>query len=267
MKTTALSQVNIRTLSIEAPLGWLQHGWEDFRKAPAIGLAHGISVSFSGLVLLMLFYDQFWLLAGLITGFLAVAPVIAVGLYAVSHALENSKPVSFLLIFNTWWSWRGHPHHDWRLVLFGLLLCLAGAGWVMTSAAFFTLFSSIPINQPIDFIRYVILSDDNVLFEAWWVLGIVLAAPIFASTVITLPLLLEREIPVQDAVMISWKVVLQNPVPMAFWALLIFVSTSLGVVMLIGSIVVVPVLSHASWHAYRSTVDASGLPARVSNSL
>ena len=255
----------VQTLSVNSlqPLDWLKRGWEDFKQAPWIGLAHGVAVDTFGFLLLVIAYDQFWLLAGAITGFLAVAPVIAVGLYAVSRALERGEPVDFMLVLRTWWSWRGKPHHDWRLVRFGLLLCLSGTGWVLTSAALITLLSPEPVNQPLDFLRYVVLSRDSFLFEIWLILGGALAAPVFASTVVTLPLLLDRKISILDAVLVSWKVVMENPQAMALWAGLIMVTTMLGALALVGSVIVIPVLGHASWHAYRDTVNASGLPPRI----
>ena len=267
MKTIAVSEVEIKPLSPDAPWRWLQHGWQDFKRAPVIGIAHGAAVSLFGFLLLLLAYDEFWLLAGAFTGFLAVAPVIAVGLYGVSQALEQNKPASFGLVFRVWWSWRGKPHHDWRLVRFGLLLCLSGTGWVLTSAAFITVFSEQPINRPEDFLRYVVLAGDNHLFEAWWIMGVALAAPVYASSVVTLPLLLERKIPILDAVLVSWKVVMQNPLPMALWALLIMMSSMLGLLALAGSIIVVPVLGHASWHAYRDAVGTEHLPTRARDVL
>lgn len=267
MTSTAVSEVEIQSLTLNDPWQWLQRGWQDFKQAPLIGIFHGAGVSAFGFLLLVMAYDKFWLLAGAFTGFLAVAPVVAVGLYAVSQALEQGKPATFVLVFRTWWSWRGKPHHDWRLVRFGLLLCLSGTGWVLTSAAFITLFSEQPINRPEDFLRYVVLARDNHLFEIWWVMGVALAAPVYASTVVTLPLLLDRKIPILDAVLVSWKVVMQNPLPMALWALLILASSLLGLLALAGSIIVVPVLGHASWHAYRDSVRADHLPPRARDIL
>jgi len=73
-----------------------------------------------------------------------------------------------------------------------------------------------------------------------------------------MPLLLDRRITVRQAVLTSWAVVLANPVPMALWAALIVVLTLLGLgTLLIGLVVVMPLLGHASWHAYRELVDAS----------
>jgi uncharacterized membrane protein len=66
-----------------------------------------------------------------------------------------------------------------------------------------------------------------------------------------------------QAVLTSWHTVLNNPLPMAFWAALIMGFSLLGFgSVLLGLVAVVPMLGHASWHAYRDLVDVSELPAR-----
>ena len=257
----------IRTLHLLQPLQWLALAWRDIERAPAVGLAHGAALALFGGVLLAAAHERFWLLAGALSGFLLVAPVLAVGLYAVSRALQRGEPAGFALVMHTWLSWRGRPRHgwrhDWRLVRFGLLLAAAGTGWVLTSASLITWLAPQPVLQPMDFVRHVVLARGGLLFEAWLVLGGVLAAPVFASSVITLPLLLDRQISVLDAVLTSWRAVLANPLPMALWAGLVMGFTLLGLgSALLGLVLIVPMLGHASWHAYRDTVDASALPER-----
>ena len=105
------------------------------------------------------------------------------------------------------------------------------------------------------------LAKEGYLFEIWLLMGGILAAPIFASTAIAMPLLLDRRVSLLQAVLTSWQAVLANPLPMAFWAALIMGLTLLGLATaLLGLIVVIPLLGHASWHAYRDLVDVSGLP-------
>ncbi len=146
---------------------------------------------------------------------------------------------------------------------FGALLALAGTGWVLTSAALITLLAPVPITTPLEFIRHVMLARNGFLFELWLALGGVLAAPIFASTAITIPLLLDRRVTLMQAILTSWRAVLANPLPMAFWAALIMGFTLLGLgSALLGLVAVIPMLGHASWHAYRDLVDASALPER-----
>jgi uncharacterized membrane protein len=121
----------------------------------------------------------------------------------------------------------------------------------------------VPINTPLDFVHHVMLAQNGWLFELWLALGGVMAAPLFASSVVSMPLLLDRRISLWQAVLTSWRTVLANPVAMAFWAALIMGFTLLGLgSLLLGLIPVIPMLGHASWHAYRDLVDASALPLR-----
>jgi uncharacterized membrane protein len=256
------------TLTLRQPLQWLARGWQDTRRCGAVSYAHGLALAVFGQLLLAVAHHHFWLLAGAFSGLLVVGPVLATGLYALSRALERGEPASWRLVLQTWLSWRRHGSSrdgkDWRLVRFGLLLGLAGTGWVLTSAALITLLSPVPIEQPLDFLRHVVLARDNWLFELWLALGGLMAAPIFASSAIALPLLLDRRVSVLQAVITSWETVLRDPLPMALWAALIMGLTLLGLLTaLLGLIVVMPLLGHASWHAYRDLVDASAWPERT----
>jgi uncharacterized membrane protein len=83
--------------------------------------------------------------------------------------------------------------------------------------------------------------------------------------VISMPMLLDRKVSVLQAVLTSWKAVLTHPLPMVFWAFLIMGFSLLGIFSLfLGLILIVPMLGHSSWHAYRQLIDASGLEERMS---
>jgi uncharacterized membrane protein len=259
--------VAIRTVDLLAPLHWLALGWRDMTRASWLSLLHGIVLAAFGLVLLLVAHEKFWLLAGAFSGFLVVAPVLATSLYAISRALAHGRAVHLQLLVDTWLSWQQSRVSErggyWCMVRFGLLLALAGTGWVLTSAALITLMASAPVHAPIDFLRLVVLARDDYLFEIWLLMGGVLAAPIFASSVVSMPLLLDRRISVMPAVLTSWRVVLANPAPMAVWAAVIMLLVVLGFATgLLGLVVLVPLLGHASWHAYDALVDASALPER-----
>lgn len=249
------ARVGVRSVSAARPLHWLALGWRDLACGPRAALLHGAALAAFGIVLLVVARGEFWLLAGAFSGFLLVAPVLATGLYAISRTLEHGQRASLATALDAW-----RPR-DGRLVGFGLLLALAGTGWVLTSAALITSFAAEPVRNPADFLRIVVLREASALFETWLALGGVLAAPMFASSVIAIPLLLDRRIGVLAAVLTSWRVVLANPVPLAIWAALIMLLTLAGMAtLMIGLVVVVPWLGHASWHAYRDLVDPSRLP-------
>lgn len=249
----------VRTIPLLRPLQWLVLAWRDIIRCPLLSIAHGVALALFGALLTALAHDRFWLLVGAFSGFLLVAPVLATGLYALSRALERGEPADARCVLRTWLHWRRPDGvRDTRLVRFGLLLALAGTGWVMTSAALVTALAPQPIASPIEFVHLVVLAPDNYLFGLWLALGGVLAAPVFASSVVTMPLLLDRNISVMDAVLTSWRVILANPAPMALWAGLIMGFTLLGLAsLLLGLILLMPMLGHASWHAYRDLVQAA----------
>jgi uncharacterized membrane protein len=258
----------IRAISLAQPLQWLALGASDMVRCGWLSLVHGVALAAFGAVLLLVAHDRFWLLAGAFSGFLVIAPVLATSLYAMSRALERKEPVNLQLITKTWTRWQYSRFvvrgGYWCLVRFGLLLALAGTGWVLTSAALITLLAPQPILGPADFLRHVVLAPHSYLFELWLALGGLMAAPLFASTVISMPLLLDRRVNVMQAVLASWQCVLKNPLALALWAALIMLLTSLGLgTLLVGLTFVMPVMGHASWHAYRDLVDASSLPERL----
>ena len=247
----ASRRFGVRPIPTLRPLGWLAAGWRDLMRCPGPGLLHGAVLAAFGAGLFWFARDRFWLLAGAFSGFMIVGPLAATGLYAISRALERGEPAGLHTAIAVW-----RPN-DHRLVLFGLLLGAAGTGWVLTSAALITGFSAVPIRTPEEFLRIVVLSETSHLFESWLALGGFLAAPVFASSVVAMPMLLDRPISVLGAVLTSWRVVMEHPLPMALWAALLLALTFAGMVtLLLGLIVVAPWLAHASWHAYRDLVEA-----------
>jgi uncharacterized membrane protein len=248
--TASTHRPTARAVAPGQPFAWLARGWADLLRRPLPGLLHGLATALFGALLVVVARDRFWLLAGAFSGFMLVAPVVATGLYAISRSLEQQRPAGLRDALATW-----RPR-DGRLVLFGVLLALAGTGWVLTSASLITRYAAAPVNSPLDFLHVVVLGRQDWLFEIWLLLGSVLAAPMFASSVVAIPLLLDRPVSVRDAVLASVRAALINPLPMALWATLILVITLLGMATaLVGLVVAVPWLAHASWHAYRDLVE------------
>lgn len=250
MAMTSASALSSQTpgpipVGLHSPWRWLALGWADFRRNPLPGLVHGALLAAFGWLLLWAVHDRFWLLAGAFSGFLIVAPILATGLYHVSRAAGAGRRAGLGEVAGLWRS------GDGRLVRFGLLLGLAGTGWVLTSAGLITLWSAEPIRQPVDFLRHVVLARELGLFEVWLLLGALLAAPVFASSVVAIPMLVDTSVPVSMAVAESWRAVADHPVPMVLWAVMIALLIGLGMVTaLLGLVVLVPVIAHASWHAY-----------------
>ena len=265
--TVPLPQV--RSVAATQPLVWLARGWRDLRRVGWLSLAHGLALALFGLLIAAVVRDRFWVMAGALSGFLVVAPILATSFYVLSRALERGEPANLAAVRRTWLFWQSSHQNSkwgndyWCLVQFGALLALAGTGWVLTSAALITLLAPLPVHQPADVLNPVVLSPDSGLFALWLAMGSLLAAPIFASSVVAIPLLLDRQATLWQAILTSWQAVLANPATMALWAALLMVLTLLGLgTLLLGLVVVMPLLGHASWHAYRDLVDADSLPLR-----
>jgi uncharacterized membrane protein len=250
------------------PLVWLVLAWRDMARSGWVSFIHGLAMALGGIAITAIAYQRFWLLAGAISGFLVVAPVLATSLYALSRALERGEKADFSLILKTWLNWQNSHFNKWNsdywcMVQFGSLLALAATGWVITSAALITLLAPFPIHTPGDFVQHVMMAEQGWLFELWLAMGGMMAAPIFASSAVAMPMLLDRKVTLMQAILTSWQTVLTNPVPMALWAALILGFTLLGLgSLMLGLIAVIPMLGHGSWHAYRALVDASSLPMR-----
>lgn len=250
------------------PLVWLVYAWRDMARVGWVSFAHGLVLAVLGAAIVAIAHQRFWLLAGALSGFMVIAPVLATSLYALSRALERGEEADVSVVLKTWLNWQNSHLNKWgndywAMVQFGALLALAATGWVLTSAALITLLAPAPILGPLDFVRHVVLAQDSWLFELWLAMGGVMAAPMFASSVVSMPLLLDRRVTLMQAVLTSWQTVLANPIPMGLWAAIIMGFTLLGLgSLLLGLIAVIPMLGHASWHAYRDLVDASSLPPR-----
>ena len=230
---------------MDAPFRWLRLGWADFLRNPGPGLFHGALLACIGWLLLWAAGDRFWMLAGAFSGFMIVAPILTTGLYQISRQCATGHCVGMSEVFRIWRSLDG------RLMVFGLLLSFAATGWVMTSASMITALAPVPVRNPVDFLRHVVLSGDSWLFEVWLFLGGVLAAPMFASSVVAIPMLVDTQASVRAAVLASWNAVGSYPFVLGLWALIIMTLVGVGMLTgLVGLVVVVPVLAHASWHAY-----------------
>lgn len=239
------------------PLQWLVLGWQDFRRAAWPSGFHGLVVATGGVVILALAIQFTALLPGAMSGFVLVGPILATGLYDISRRLATGQTPRLDHVFRAW------RKGTRPLIWLGVLLMIAGTLWVMVSLVLFGLFVKAPIDNLYAFLRYAVQQQGDLLFGLWLLLGALGSALVFAATAVSVPLLLDRETDLRSAVLTSVRAVGDNPGPMALWAILIMLATVLSLATaMLGFIVTVPVIGHATWHAYRDLVDSSALPLR-----
>jgi len=247
----------VREVGLDAPLRWLAAGWRDMARAFGPSLFHGLLVMAAGWTIAVAALHFWPILPGAFSGFVLVAPILATGLYELSRRLAIGEKPNLAHVFDAW------ARGTRPLVWLGVGLALAATAWVLLSALLVALFVREPIVGLDGFLRHIVVGRGSNLFGVWMLAGGVGAALVFAATVVSVPLLVDRRIDLRAAVVTSLRAVGANPLPMALWATLIMLLTALSMAtFMVGFAFAIPVLGHASWHAYRETVDASGAPPR-----
>lgn len=244
-------QPRIRQVPVDRPWTWLAAGWRDLLAAPGPSLACGLVPVVAGwcAITLLAWFDLPYLVLPLGAGFFFMGPFIAVGLYEISRRREAGLIVNGEI----WLAWRRNPD---QIALMGVLLLLFHLAWMRTSQLLFALFDW--RTQSWDrFADVVWLSSRSLPFLVVGVAcGAALAAASFVLGAFAIPYLLDRRnANLFEAIATSVTAVRRNPRPMLLWAGLIVLLVGLGMVPgLLGLAVVVPVMGHATWHAYRDIV-------------
>ena len=256
-ETTVFNDINVATppvlpevrkITLDDPWKWLSLGWRDVRAAPNFSLPYGlVFVAVSYLIVWGLIDgDMFFMLPLLAAGFFLSAPILGLGLYGISRSLEQNQKIEFCQIQK---SWRSNPVH---ISAMGIILMLIMLFWMLAAILVFVMFFN---NPSLDLNQF--LSGENNLFLLMGVLfGGVIALFTFCISVITVPLLMDRQIDFMTAIKTSVAAVRKNPKELMLWAYLIAMMVCLSfLTYFVGLLFAMPVIGHATWHAYRDLVE------------
>jgi uncharacterized membrane protein len=248
----------VRQVPFDAPWAWLAAGWRDLWAAPLISLGYGalFAALAAGMVLGLTVTGLESLMLAIGGGFLLVGPVAAVGLYEVSRRLQEGERITLGAVLGSALRAPG------QLGFFGAILGFVFFVWLQLASLLFMLFfGGRPWPPASDFVPTLLFTHYGLgLLVAGTVVGGILAALIFAISVVSVPLLMTRRLDAVSAASASLKAVLLNPKPMALWAGLIAAFMALGIATLFAGLVLAfPLIGHATWHAFRDVVvDADG---------
>ena len=251
--TTQSGEIRIdvaNDLSVSDLFTALGAGFRDFLAKPQYGLFFAsfyVAIGASLYYLFMVSGEARWLIAS-VAGFPLLAPFAAVGLYEVSRRRELGLPMSWGSILG---ALRGHG--DQQLLLMGGIIFVGFSFWVIIAHMVFAIFvASAGLGEGMEFLR----SDSGLMMlGVGGAIGAVIAYFFYAITVMSLPMLVDRDVDFITAIITSFTALRANMGVLLIWA--VFIALALFVAILplfLGLLIVLPVLGHATWHLYRRTV-------------
>ena len=240
-------------IGFDAPFRWLKLGADDMVKTRFAGVVYGLVFAAMGLALSAIYASHWQLTMGLTAGFFLMGPFVCAGVYELSRQLERGEPIS---LPKSAMCWMRNPG---SIGFFAAMLTFAMIVWARVSIVIFALFSTTDF-PTLQGVLSQIFSLQNYEFVAVWMgIGFVFASIVFAISVVSVPMMLDRDTDGVVAVLTSLRAFGGSVPAMIVWALLIVLLVGLGFALAFaGLVVAVPVIGHATWHAYRALVAPPG---------
>ncbi len=243
----------IRVLTVDQTSRWLAAGWRDIRFAPMVSLGYGLLLVLASWALIggLMAGGMGAMMLPLAGGFLLVGPVFAVGLYDISRSREQGVRPGFRRTLTCW------VPHAGQIGIMGVILLMMQFLWTLLSLVIFSLFFHSGPPPLETFLLDILLDPDNMGFLAvGTAVGGVIAAAIFTVSVVSLPMLLDRDVSAVTAISTSIAAVRANWRVLLGWAATIVLITAVGMAtFFLGLAIAMPLVGHASWHAYRDLVE------------
>ena len=237
-------------LSWSDPTRWLLSGWRDLTAYPGISLFYGLAFWCMAFVLGAVFRAKPEYTMTMASGCLLVGPFLAMGLYEVSRRRELGLPAGFMTSMTCW-----QTHLRSMGLLVGVLIVLELL-WGRASLVVIAVFFNTGMPSSVGVVQAVFNPDNWEFVLAYTLVGSAFAALVFAITVVSIPMILDRDTDAITAAISSVEVVVTHPGVMLLWGALItmLVASALLMPWALGLVLVGPLLGHATWHAYRGSV-------------
>ncbi len=249
----------INTITVSDLFETLGKGWADYKKAPLVGLFFSAFYVLGGYVILsvLLWSGEIWWAIPLTVGFPLLAPFAAVGFYATSCLIEHRQPISWRRILTCTLSERKR-----QIPWVGAIIVVWFLFYMLISHVIFAITMGLgALTNITNSLELFFTPQGMIMVGAEIGVGAGFAFVLFSITLISLPLLLEREVDFITGILTSINAVAQNFTVLMLWAFIISALMLLAMLpALLGLFVVLPVLGHATWHLYRKLLDPPAEP-------
>ncbi len=240
----------VRAVAATAPFGWLARGVQDYRAHPLASAFYGACFAAMGWLIAFTFRHAYEYVSALVTGFFLVGPFLAIGLYDLSRRREPGEAQRLAPTLSAWRANAG------AIGVFALVLTVILLVWARASLVVFALFYEGEMPSVAGFLGQIFSLDNLEFLFAYCCVGGFFALLTFAISVVSVPMMLDRRTDGVVAVLTSLRAFGANVPAMLVWGLAIVVLTALGFALaFVGLVVTVPIIGHATWHAYRALVD------------
>lgn len=238
-----------RKLSPWAPFRWVRLGVRDLVQAPQQSLIYGLAVALLIAIVSLLAWmkGSQWIMFAMLGGFVFLAPLTCIGLYAISAQLERGQPPLMARSLRAAFS-----RHLGNEMIFAIILLVIFLVWARAAVIITVFFPT----------------DGEITIRELWpylgfgsIVGAIFAAMTFCASAFSLPMIMHRDVDSITAIVTSVNAVLRNKRAMFIWLTIIVASLLLGLVTaFVGLIVIIPVIGYAAWHGYLETIDAEEFP-------
>lgn len=239
-----------RIISVKTPFKWLKQGWQDIKQAPRQSISYGLIMVGLGYLITAAtwYFGNLGLYLGLISGFVFVGPVLAFTLYDISFRLEKGMPVSLKA------SMLDAKTQIGNALIFTVLLGIIFLVWARAATMVHIFFPENSDARWTELLTFLGIGS---------AIGAIFCAVIFTASAFSLPMIMDRDTDSITAVITSTNAVLKNKPAMAVWAMIIVVCVVIGLLTAyLAFAVLLPLLGHATYHAYKDVIDPSDWPER-----
>jgi uncharacterized membrane protein len=246
---------HMRPLGWSDPFRWLARGLQDMRHHPGIAFFYGLCFWGMAQMLALVFKHKPEYTLSLVSGCLLVGPFLAMGLYEVSRKRERCEHAELSTSLMCW------DQHIRSMAMLVLVLMVLELLWGRASLVVFAVFFNTGMPSTTGVIDAVFNPQNIEFLMVYLAVGGVFAGLVYGLSVVSIPMILDRDTDAISAVITSMRVVFSHPGVMLLWGLLLSLLVLAALwPWALGIILVGPWLGHASWHAYRGCVEWEETP-------